>query len=92
MTGVATRPATTLGSAPFHPRHDNNHDPGAANQFQFIQQPVQPGHPDIVNPFHAVTHNLGRHNGFFRHRQVAGPGANDGDCSRSFGKWLFSPL
>ena len=45
--------------------------------------------PDVAKAFHPISHDLGGHGRFLRHRQVTRAGAEDGDdagslCERSF--------
>jgi len=47
ITGALTRPATTLGSAPFHPGDDDDHARGV-EALALAEQPVQPRHANVI--------------------------------------------
>ena len=46
-----------------------------------LQQPVQAGDADVVEPIDRIPHDFGRDGRFFRHRQVGGAGGGDQDRS-----------
>ena len=60
MTGIATRPATTLGRAPSIP----------------ATQIMNAGDADVVEMLGAVAHHAGGEERFLGHGNVAGPGRN----------------
>ena len=47
----------------------------------FLEQPVQAGDADVVQPIDRIPHDLGGDRRFLRHGQVGGPGRGDQDRS-----------
>ena len=80
ITGAATSPETTLGSAPSMPATTIEHA-RLAELRQVVEQAVQPGHADVVDPLDVVAHQLGGDGGLLGHRQVGGAGADKADAA-----------
>ena len=65
------QPANNAGQGPFHTGNGNDH-PGLHQLFRVGEQPVEPRHPHVIEPFHLVAQSLGSLGRLLRHRDVAG--------------------
>jgi len=59
--------------------HPGDHDEDAAgtDAIDFGEEPVNSGHPDVMDPLHRTPEGLQGDRGLLGHRQVAGSGAQD---------------
>ena len=63
---------------PFHSGDDDD-DARRREARPLAEQAMQPGHADVVEPRHIVSHQLGRTGSFLGHRQIGRAGRRDHD-------------
>lgn len=63
---------------------DDHEDIGAAEGVEASQETVQSCHPDVVDTFDVISHEIGGDCGFLGDGEIAGAGAQDSDESGKF--------
>lgn len=86
--GLRNQTSDDARQGAFHAGNDNDNI-RAAESFQTIKEPVNPGDADIANALDPVAHNLSSNRCFLGYRQIARARARNGNGPANFSQRLF---
>ena len=79
---AGNQPADHTGECAFHARHNDCHI-GLEEVFARVEQTMNPGHTDVIDPTNLAAKHLGGNGSFFGNGQIGGPGADHRDVAQS---------